>query len=101
MKKLKEYNKNGFKFTLLKRIGDIAAFEGVRESGAITFEVIHIQSHDGREIHGNVVVPSEYPPSNAQWGSKGWTYQTDSGAQDRFYKEVEKLDNLKGRQVDV
>ena len=90
MKLLKNYKKNGFEFTQLKRIGDIAAFEGVRESGAKTFEVIHIQKHDGGEVYGKTFEPSEYPPSNNQWGVKGWTYQTDSGAQDKFYKEVEK-----------
>ena len=92
MKILKEYSKNGYKFSQLKRIGNIAAFEGIRESGAKTFEVIHIQSHDGREIHGKKVEPSEYPPSNTQWGVKGWTYQTDEAAQDKFYNEVEKAE---------
>lgn len=90
MKTLKTYSKNGYKFTELKRVGNVAAFEGIREGGAKTFEVIHIQSHDGREIHGNVVAPAEYPPGNAQWGVKGWTYQTDDAAQDKFYIEVGK-----------
>ena len=55
------------------------------ESGAKTFEVIHIQSHDGRDdSFGHIVSPAEYPPGNAQWGVKGWTYQTDEAAQDKF-----------------
>ena len=90
MKTLTTYSKNGYHFSQLKRIGNIAAFEGIRESGAKTFEVIHVQSHEGREIHGKDVAPAEYPPGNALWGVKGWTYQTDEAAQDKFYIEVGK-----------
>ena len=96
MKILETYSKNGYNFSQLKRVGNIAAFEGIREGGAKTFEVIHIQSHDGREIHGNIVAPAEYPPGNAQWGVKGWTYQTDDAAQDKFYIEVGKAATSQG-----
>ena len=90
MKILETYSKNGYNFSQLKRVGNIAAFEGIRESVAKTFEVIHIQSHDGREIHGSIVAPAEYPPGNAQWGVKGWTYQTEDAAQAKFYIGVGK-----------
>ena len=91
MNQLTEYSKNGHKFTLYARSGDLAIFHGRRTGGqSETWEVIHIQSHNGREIAGNFCEPAEYPPSNEQWGSKGWSYTNPELAMDRFSVEVGK-----------
>ena len=84
MKILTNYSRNGYKFELLIRIGDNALYEGSREGFASTFETIRIQSHNGREIHGTWVDPAEYPPSNTQWGTKGWTYNNYDKAFDKL-----------------
>jgi hypothetical protein len=91
MKTLQTYNRNGYTFTQLKRIGNVAAFEGKREGFMSTFEVIKIQSHNGREIHGTYCEPAEYPPCNAQWGVCGWSYQKESPALSRLTVEARKV----------
>jgi len=72
MKLLTEYKRNGFTWQLVTRKGNAAIFQS-----QYGFEVIQIQSHNGRTIGGNYCEPAEYPPSNEQWGSKGWTYRID------------------------
>lgn len=77
MKTLTNYTKNKHDFSLLARSEDIAMFRGLSQNGqSHTFEVIEIQSHDGREIGGKWCDAAEYPPSNEQWGSKGFTVTT-------------------------
>lgn len=91
MKNLTAYSKNGHSFTIYCRCGDVAIFHGKRNGGkSETWEVIHIQSHNGRQIGGKWCEPAEYPPSNEQWGMKGWTYTSAEFARDRFEVEVGK-----------
>lgn len=92
MKILTQYSKNGHDFTLYCRVGNLAIFHGKRKCGnSETWEVIHIQSHQGREIAGKWAAAAEYPPSNEQWGSKGWSFTNPESARDRFEVEVEKV----------
>ena len=71
MKTLTQYTKHGITRSVLHRSGNIAIFSSERD-----YEVITIQSHDGRVIAGNECPAAEYPPSSEQWGTKGWTYRT-------------------------
>jgi hypothetical protein len=57
--------------------------------GKHDFEVIIVQSHNGREFttkDGQLVKaqPAEFPPSSEQWGAKGWTYRDIESAQIKF-----------------
>jgi len=79
MKKLTQYKKNGYNWQLLKREGNLAIFQ----SGQF-YEVILIQSHNGRDIAGKHCEAAEYSPSNEQWGSKGWSYSNEQDALDKF-----------------
>jgi len=79
MKKLEHYKRNGYEFEVVDRIGNIAMATG-SNGNEKTYEVIIVQSHDGREINGNSLPPAEFPPSNEQWGSKGWTFSTEDAA---------------------
>jgi len=78
MKTLTEYKRNGFTWQLVTRQGNAAIYKS-----QYGFEVIQIQSHNGRTIPAKddkpetYCEPAEYPPSNEQWGSKGWTYRFD------------------------
>lgn len=81
MRTLETYYKNGYNFSLNTRCDDFAVFRGMHKiTGHETYETIIIQSHNGREIHGTYCPPAEYPPSNEQWGSKGWTFTDYVGA---------------------
>jgi len=90
MNELTEYSKNGFKFTLLKRVGDIALFCGTKPgSNHANWELIKIQSHEGMTIAGKEIAPAEYAPGNNQWGAKGWTFL-------RSYPALAKMEELTG-----
>lgn len=81
MKKLTNYrSKGGYEFTIIDRRGDVALADG----GSVGFEVFEVQSHDGREIGGRWCDPAEYPPSNEQWGSKGWSFKSEEKAREKF-----------------
>ena len=81
MKQLTNYRKHGNDFLLIKRSGNVGLFQ---EKEYNSYEVITIQSHNGREIMGNVISPQEYPPASEQWGSKGWTYTIEADALKKF-----------------
>lgn len=84
MKKLTEYKKNGRTWRVVNRSGDIAIFASDQ-----FYEVIMIQSHNGREIHGKHFPAAEYPPSNEQWGSKGWSFSDEKKARFKLEKLLE------------
>jgi len=78
MKQLTEYKRNGLTWQIVTRKGNAAIFQS-----RYGYEVIVIQSHNGRTIAAKddkpevYCEPAEYPPSNEQWGSKGWSYRAD------------------------
>lgn len=81
MKTLKSYHtRGGYPFNVIERRGDIALADG----GSIGYEVFEVQSHDGREIAGTWFEPAEYPPSNEQWGTKGWSFKHEASARRKF-----------------
>jgi len=74
MKKLTEYAKNGYDYKIIQRENNFAIARGEsRISSAINWEVIEIQSHNGLTMGGVFMPPAEFPPSNEQFGIKGWT----------------------------
>ncbi len=81
MKQLTLDRKHGNDFLLIKRSGNIGLF---KENKYNSYEVIIIQSHNGREIMGNVIPPAEFAPSDESWGSKGWTYTIEADALKKF-----------------
>jgi len=89
MKTLEQYSKNGYGFTLIKRIGNFALFIGTSPiSRNVNYEVIEIQSHDGMNIAGKDIAPAEYAPGNNAWGAKGWTLLTLEDAEAKLEELV-------------
>ena len=81
-------NKN-FSYKQIIRENNVAIYEQrLLEPDATNkrYEVIIIRSHDGYEINGNKIAPSEMYPSANQWGTLGWTCMTMEDAQKRFKK---------------
>lgn len=94
MKLLTEYTKNDHTFAVVERIQDTAIFHGRSTKGSSeTWEVIQIQKQEaGNRTFGGVVVnveAREFPPSNNQWGSKGWTCVNLEDAKKRLTLLVE------------
>jgi hypothetical protein len=79
MNPLREYTRHGITRRITHRRNNVAIASGKHD-----FEVIIIQSHQGRIIAGNEIPPSEYPPSSEQWGCKGWTYRTLDEAIEKY-----------------
>ena len=89
MKRLTKYrSRNGYEWTITDRIGDVAL---AKSTGMVSFEVFEIQSHNGREIGNKWCEAAEYAPSNEQWGSKGWSFKSESLARAKFDEMVNEI----------
>jgi hypothetical protein len=84
MKRITEYKKNGYNYTVIYRKGNLAVAQETRHGSC---EVFYIQSHQGREINGKVIPAAEFVPSNNQWGALGWTLPNHESAM----RKVEEL----------
>lgn len=84
MKQLeKEFTFNGFTFRQVRRKGMLAIYEQ-HKHGRIAWEVIRIQSHDGRTFGEKWYPASEFYPSANTWGRLGWTCKSSEEAHQRF-----------------
>ena len=93
MKKVpKSFKSRGFDHKQIKRHGSIAIYErkaaGSRKQDP-HWEVIKISKHNGYNLGGNYVSPSETYPSSSMWGTCGWTCSTLAGAEEK-YEELNK-----------
>ena len=89
MKTLTKYYKNGYDFVIKHREGNLAVACGIsRQHGGENWEVIEIQSHNGMTMAGVYMGPSEFPPSNNQFGLKGWTVTSEKRALELFEEKV-------------
>jgi hypothetical protein len=86
MKKLnKEFESAGFKYKQIHREGDYAIYERKYiDSIHKHYEAIKIQSHNGMEIAGKKLPPSEFYPSSNSWGRNGYTCLTKQHAYTRL-----------------
>jgi hypothetical protein len=83
----KQFEKKGFTYKQVKRIGDKAIFEQTKKGQeGITYEVVKINRHNGYELGGQKIPPGEAYPSTSQWGVAGWTYQNIRDAEVKFKK---------------
>lgn len=94
MKKLeKEFESAGFKYKQIHREDMYAIYERkhIDSNSPPHYESIKIQSHNGMEIAGNKIPPSEYYPSSKNWGTYGFTCINRKNAYnrlDRIIKEA-------------
>ena len=86
-----EFNKFGFTYNQIKRSGNVAIFEQIKDDKILAYEVVVIRAHEGYEIAGNVMEPAEFMPRSEDWGTFGWTLTNESDAHKRF-NEVLKQD---------
>ena len=89
MKKLdKEFESAGFKYKQIHREDMFAIYERgyINTTKDPHYEAIKIQSHNGMEIAGNKIPPSEYYPSSNSWGRHGYTCVTKKEAYTRLDK---------------
>lgn len=87
MKKIStEFESAGFKYKQIHRENSYAIYERCYSNNTDKkhYEVIKIQSHNGIEIAGNKIPPSEFYPSSNSWGINGFTCTTRENAYKRF-----------------
>lgn len=92
----KKFIKNGFTFSEVKRIKNFAIYKKQKTKKIFTYEVIYINTHNGYEIAGNKIEPSEVYPCTNEWGWRGYTFlELDSAEKklNQMLKEKEKLEN--------
>ena len=66
--------KKGFCYTQVLREEDCAVYaQSYDGETPFAYEIIVIQSHNGREMFGTHIPATEYYPSTDTWGVKGWT----------------------------
>ena len=86
MKKLeKEFESSSSKYKQIHRENMYAIYERHHVSSEKKhYEAIKIQSHNGYEIAGNKIPPSECYPTSNSWGSNGFTCLNKKSAYDRL-----------------
>lgn len=93
-----EFTKNGYKFKQIKRTGAIALYKKTPFSTSnFGYEVIIITSHNGYNLGGSFIEPSETYPSSSLWGQKGWTYMYSQP--DKAEKKFEELCRAQDRKA--
>lgn len=70
-----KFRQKGFTLEQVKREGNMAIYKRWKEGQQPHYELIYITSHNGYEIGGNVIPPSEVYPNDNMWGMYGWTYK--------------------------
>jgi len=85
----KSFERKKFQCDQIYRKGNLAIYTQKNvEYGSLTYEAIVIKSHNGYEIMGTKIPPSEVYPCDSQWGDFGWSYQTLEEAKNKI-KELE------------
>lgn len=76
MKPLPErFRQKGFELELVQRTGNVALYKRFQSNpDKCHYEVIVVQSHNGRTIGESFIEPAEFYPSDSQWGQYGWTF---------------------------
>jgi hypothetical protein len=88
----KKFTYKTFQYKQLLREENVAIYEQKlkdAEDGLSlkkNYEVVVIDSHNGYEIAGNIIPPSEMYPSSNQWGVKGFTCLSYEDALVKFKK---------------
>ena len=100
MKKLeKEFESAGFKYKQIHRENMYAIYErNYINSDKKHYEAIRIQSHNGIEIAGNKIPPSEFYPSSNSWGLHGFTCLSKENAYKRLDRMMEETAANKDKQ---
>src|SRR5262249_28032512 len=79
----RHFQRDQFNYKQLVRQGDAAIYSqtwrGCSEP-SIIFEVIWVRRHNGKEIKGQWVEPSEFYPSSTEWGKYGFTFTHEDAA---------------------
>lgn len=78
----KTFRSDGFDFTQIWRVGNIALYSKTKPGWESTFfEVVKIESHPDLVICGRLSPAREHMPWSGDWGEKGWSYSDRASAE--------------------
>ena len=100
MKKLTDFAKNTFHYSIVKRHGNLAIIKAVTKTGGtVAYETILIREREEIKIFDNVMPASEYSPSNEEFGSFGWSWGSkDKHLAESKFEELIKSDRFKTKE---
>jgi hypothetical protein len=79
------FKKKGFSYNQLRREGMKAIYQQTREDSTISnYEVVKLGRHNGYNMGGSYIEPSETYPGSSLWGIMGWTCQSIDDALQRY-----------------
>jgi len=79
------FTKKGFNYKQVKREGMKAIYEQTRDDSTIhNYEVVKLGKHNGYNMGGAYIAPSETYPGSSLWGITGWTCTSLDRAIDKF-----------------
>jgi len=80
-----QFKKKGFNYRQLKRDGMKAIFEQTRPGSPVhNYEVVKLGRHNGYNMGGSHIEPSETYPGSSLWGIMGWTCTSIDDAIKRY-----------------
>lgn len=80
-----EFKKKGFTYKQIVREGMKAIYEQTREGTELrNYEVVKLGRHNGYNMGGAFIEPSETYPGSSLWGIMGWTCQSLEDANKRY-----------------
>jgi hypothetical protein len=80
-----QFKKKGFIYSQLKREGKKAIFQQTREGSSLNnYEVVKIGRHNGYNMGGSFIEPSETYPGSSLWGITAWTCCNIDDAMKRY-----------------
>lgn len=81
----KEFNKSGYHYEIIHRIGDIALLTQSQPKGYLcSYEVVVVQKRKAELAFGRDYPAREAMPSNEEWGEHAWTFNELDRAQVKF-----------------
>lgn len=78
------FNRDGFTFRQLRRIGNVAIYEQTKKGQSPAYEVVILRMREARIAFGMELPECEHYPSSEEWGTYGWTYRSLSEAERKF-----------------
>jgi hypothetical protein len=79
------FKMKGFNYNQLRREGMKAIYQQTREDSTLSnYEVVKLGRHNGYNMGGSYIEPSETYPGSSLWGIMGWTCQSIDDALQRY-----------------
>jgi|SRR5215467_5807322 len=92
------FERGGFRHELERREGEVCLVRRVNlETGSLYWEVVRLKRQVERAFAGRVYPARERYPTDAEWGSAGWTFTDDALARARMAELCKRGDRTRAQ----